>query len=460
MKILIKGAGDLATGIASRLYRCGHQILMTEIAEPLTVRRTVAFSRAVYDGKAEVEDIKAVLAGTWEEAEAIWKDGDIPVMVDERAEIRGKFRPDVLIDAIMAKKNLGTGITDAPLVVAAGPGFTAGADCHCVIETKRGHTLGRLIYEGKAIPNTGVPGNVGGYTKERLLRAAGDGEMKPMVSIGDRVENGQITAYTGGEPVYAAMSGIVRGILQEGAAVKEGMKIGDIDARCEIRHCYTISDKAQAIGGAALEAVEKYGRLKGKYGIIILAAGKGARFGADKLSCLIHEKKVYQYMLEKAAAFTGAEKIVVTGNDRMIEDAERLGISAVVNREPDRGISRSLKLGLKKMLEMKPDVEGVLFCVCDQPGLHVSTIQKIWNRAAVKREKIICAGHEGRPGNPVLWNRKYFPELMALEGDVGGRAVMARHSEEIEIVEAGPEELRDIDHREDMEEIWERRWGL
>ena len=460
MKILIRGAGDLATGIAARLYRCGHEILMTETEEPLTVRRTVAFSRAVYEGRAQVEDMEAVLAGNLEEAGQILSEGNIPVLVDERAAVRESFRPDVLIDAIIAKKNLGTRITDAPLVIGTGPGFTAGVDCHCVVETKRGHTLGRLIWEGTAIPNTGVPGNVGGYTIERLLRAAGDGRMEPTVSIGSRVEKGQIAAYTGGVPVFAAMSGIVRGMLQEGAMVKKGMKIGDIDARCELSHCYTISDKALAVGGAALEAVELYGRMKGKYGLVILAAGRGLRFGGDKLSCLVHDKPVYQYMLEKAAAFSGMEKMIVTGNENIMEAARQMGVTPVENREPEQGISWSLKLGLRAMLKEKPELEGVLFCVCDQPGLQAATIQKIWNRAAVRRGRIICAGHEGRPGNPVLWPRAFFPELMALEGDVGGRAVMARHPDRIDIVESRETELRDIDRKEDMEEVWERRWGI
>lgn len=460
MKILIRGAGDLATGIAARLYRCGHEILMTEIKEPLTVRRTVAFSRAVYEGHARVEDMEAVLAGDLEEARQILTRGDIPVMVDERAGVRETFCPDVLIDAIIAKKNTGTKITDAPFVIGAGPGFTAGKDCHCVIETKRGHTLGRLIWEGTAIPNTGVPGNVGGYTIERLLRAAGEGRIRPMVSIGSQVEKGQIVAYTGGVPVYAAMSGIVRGMLQEGAEVKKGMKIGDIDARCETAHCYTISDKALAIGGAALEAVELYGRIKGKYGLVILAAGRGERFGGDKLSSQIHGRPVYQYTLDLARSFPGVEKMIVTGNERIAQAALEAGVTPVENREPDRGISWSLKLGLKAMREKKPEVEGILFCVCDQPGLRAATIQKIWNRAAVKREKIICAGHEGRSGNPVLWPGKYFPELMELEGDVGGRAVMARHPDQVEIVESRDTELRDIDRKEDLEEIWERRWGI
>ena len=159
MKILIKGAGDLATGIAARLFRAGHRILMTEIPVPLTVRRTVAFSRAVYEGSALVEETEARFAGTEKEAKEILSRGDIAVMVDPEASCRNWFRPDVIVDAILAKKNLGTRISDAPLVIGVGPGFTAGADCSCVVETKRGHFLGRVIWRGSAIPNTGVPGD-------------------------------------------------------------------------------------------------------------------------------------------------------------------------------------------------------------------------------------------------------------------------------------------------------------
>lgn len=203
MKILIKGAGDLATGIASRLYGAGHQILMTEIAVPLTVRRTVALSRAVYEGKAEVEELCGFLADSREKAQEIMGRGDIAVIVDPEAESRKWYGPDVIVDAILAKRNLGTQITDAPFVVGVGPGFEAGRDCHCVIETKRGHTLGNIIWKGSAIPNTGIPGNVGGYTLERLIRASADGVMEPKACIGECVEKGQIVALTGGKPVYA-----------------------------------------------------------------------------------------------------------------------------------------------------------------------------------------------------------------------------------------------------------------
>ena len=188
MKIVIKGAGDLATGIASRLYHAGHQIVMTEIPVPLTVRRSVALSRAVYEKEAAVEDLKGVLAEGQTEAEEILRKGEIPILVDPEAKVRTWFQPDVLVDAILAKKNLGTQMTDAPFVIGVGPGFYAGKDCHCVVETKRGHTLGSVIWEKEAIPNTGVPGNVGGFTTERLIRASADGKMEPVAKIGDMVE--------------------------------------------------------------------------------------------------------------------------------------------------------------------------------------------------------------------------------------------------------------------------------
>lgn len=259
MKILIKGAGDLATGIAVRLFNCGYDILMTEVAVPTTVRRTVAFSRAIYDGKCEVEGIEGAKVQTFEQIQQIQADKKIAVIVDEAAAIRKKYQPDVLVDAVLAKKNLGTIITDAPLVIGVGPGFTAGVDVYAVIETKRGHDLGSVIYHGSAIPNTGIPGDVGGYTIERLLKSGAEGIFHPIAEIGEQTEKGQVVAEvivnSVNVPVCAQMSGMIRGMLQEGVYVTEGMKVGDIDARCEIGHCYTVSDKARAIGGGVLEAI-------------------------------------------------------------------------------------------------------------------------------------------------------------------------------------------------------------
>lgn len=258
MKVLIKGAGDLATGIAYEFWLAGYEVLMTEIEIPLAVRRTVSFSRAVYEGEAQVEKAKGILVQNLEEACAVTAKGDIAVIVDETAKIREAYGPDVLIDGIMAKRNTGTCKADAPLVIGIGPGFTAGADCHYVIETQRGPSLGKIICQGSAVPNTGIPGEIAGYTIERLIRASASGTMEPEAQIGDLVKKGQLVAVTGGVPVYAQMSGIVRGMLQEGVQVEEGLKIGDIDARENPEYCYTISDKARKIGRGAVEAVLQF----------------------------------------------------------------------------------------------------------------------------------------------------------------------------------------------------------
>lgn len=255
MKILIKGAGDLASGIACRLHRCGFLVVMTEIPVPTTVRRTVAFSRAVYEKKTEVEDITGVLCRSMEEIEEALSKDQVAVVVDEECGIRDKWNPDAVVDAIIAKKNLGTRITDADIVVGVGPGFTAGRDCHCVVETKRGHDLGRCIWNGSAIPNTGVPGIIGGYDKERIIRAVDNGLFHPAVTIGTVVALNDVVGYVNDAPVLAQVGGVVRGLLQDGVTVFCGMKSGDIDPRGVTGHCYTISDKASAIGGGVLEAV-------------------------------------------------------------------------------------------------------------------------------------------------------------------------------------------------------------
>lgn len=450
MKILIRGAGDLATGIASRLYGAGHRILMTEIDVPLTVRRTVALSRAVYEGYAQVENMRGVLAHDRAEAERIMEQGDVAVMTDEKASCRDWFAPDVIVDAILAKRNLGIGISDAPFVVGVGPGFTAGADCNCVVETKRGHTLGNIIWQGSAIPNTGVPGNVGGYTIERLIRAAADGKLEPRTRIGSFVRMGDIVAVTGGEPVYAQMSGIVRGMLQEGVTVTRGLKIGDIDARAEVSHCYTISDKARAIGGGVLEAVAGFGRMKGNYAVVILAAGSGSRFGGNKLDALVKGKPLYEHTLERVCAFGSFPSYIVTGAEHIARAAEKRGVRAVMNKCPEQGISLSLTLGLKKALECTPGLKGVLFSVCDQPGLETATMQKIFCMSALHPGSIVCAGNGEKTGNPVCWDSVFFPELLALKGDGGGRQIMRKYKERVRIVQADPEELKDIDRKEDL----------
>ena len=254
-RIVIKGAGDLATGVAARLWRSGFPVVMTEIAQPLTVRRTVSFSDAIYEGETAVEGI----AAWWAEDKAeILKSLDervIPVRVDPEATIVHDIEPFAVIDAIMAKKNIGTRMEDAPLVVGLGPGFAAGRDVHAVVETKRGHTLGRVIWKGSAIPNTGIPGEVRGFGAERVIRAPGPGIFKGRISIGEHVEKGDIVAYAGDIPVPAPISGMLRGLLHDGVMVAKGLKSGDVDPRDTRESCWLISDKALAIGGGVLEAI-------------------------------------------------------------------------------------------------------------------------------------------------------------------------------------------------------------
>ena len=451
MKIWIRGAGDLATGIASRLYRSGHQLLMTELPVPLTVRRTVALSRAVYEQHAEVEDMSALLVHSIKEALEVQAIGKIPVIIEEPEVILKEYQPDVVVDAILAKRNLGTEISWAPFVVGVGPGFTAGVDCHCVVETKRGHTLGDVIWKGEPIPNTGVPGNVGGFTLERLIKAAADGVIEPKVQIGDIVEKGQLVAITGGKPVYAKMSGIVRGMLQPGVTVQKNLKVGDIDARCERKNCYLISDKARAIGGGVLEAVTQFERIYGQYAVVVLAAGSGSRFGGNKLQELKSDKPMYQYMLDKMEGLKGFPTYIVTGADDIAKAAKKYRMNIVENKKPEEGISRSVKLGLEACLAEHPEIRGVLFSVCDQPELTFSTMFTLIRKAMLRPQQIICTGKDKEMGNPVLWDKKYFPELMELTGDVGGKKVMQNHLQDIIIVEIDEAELKDIDYRRDLE---------
>lgn len=450
MKILIKGAGDLATGAALVLHGQGHEILMTEIDMPLTVRTTVAMSRAVYEKKAVVEHITGILVKNLEEAIKVQANGDIAVIVDEYAGIRKSYQPDVLIDAIMAKRNVGTTIQDAPLVIALGPGFTAGADCHCVIETMRGDTLGQPIWAGSAIPDTKVPGVVAGFTAERLVRAASDGTMEPKASIGDIVEKGQLVAVTGGTPVYAQITGLIRGMLPCGVNVTQGMKIGDIDARCDRKLCRNISDKARRIGQGASCAVLQS---KSEYAIVVLAAGSSRRFGSNKLFYEIDKVPMYRRLLCTLQEFPDVRKVLVSGYEKILEEARTEGVIPVENLSPEQGISRSVHLGIKACLKWNPDMKGILFTVCDQPGLSAKTIKSLLRKAIENPKKIICAAADGKPGNPVVWDRIYIEELLGIKGDAGGRQIMSLHKEDVIYVEADRIELSDVDTREDLDQM-------
>lgn len=253
--ILVRGAGDLASGVAMRLHRAGFDVVMTELPAPLMVRRAVCFGEAVWEGAAAVEEITAVHAGDLAAARRALTMRQIPVLVDPAGLCREELAPGVVVDAIMAKRNTGTAITDAPLVIALGPGFVAGRDCHAVVETHRGHWLGRVFWRGAALPDTGLPGELGGESARRVLRAPAAGVFIGRAAIGDAVQAGQRLGAVDATPLVATCDGILRGLIRSGVHVGAGLKVGDIDPRAEREHCFTVSDKSLAVGGGVLEAI-------------------------------------------------------------------------------------------------------------------------------------------------------------------------------------------------------------
>jgi xanthine dehydrogenase accessory factor len=256
--VVIRGGGDLGSGCAHRLHRAGFAVAIIELAQPLVIRRAVAFASAVYEGQRELEGVTARLARNPREAMVLLEQGTIPVMIDpDGANVAaiGPVSPLVIVDARMAKRNLGTGLSDAPIVVGLGPGFTAGQDVHAVVETMRGHSLGRVILQGTATADTHVPGLVQGHGRERVVWAPCSGTFHELARIGERVEAGQSVAEVNGQPVRVSIAGVLRGLLHEALDVRKGQKVGDVDPRGVIEHCFTISDKARAIAGGALEAI-------------------------------------------------------------------------------------------------------------------------------------------------------------------------------------------------------------
>ncbi len=255
MLILIRGGGDLASGVAVRLHHSGFEIMLTELPTPLVVRRTVSFAEAVTDGSKEVEGITAILIQTPGEVKEFIRIGNIPVLVDPDLACLKEVRPDVVVDARMRKKPPAEGKELATLVIGLGPGFIAGENCHAVIETNRGHNLGRVIWAGPPQEDTGIPGMVQGFTSERVLRAPEDGKLVTGAKIGDEVKNGTVIALVGSQAVLAPFDGVLRGMIKPGTQVKKGMKIGDVDPRDDPTICTLVSDKSRAIGGGVLEAI-------------------------------------------------------------------------------------------------------------------------------------------------------------------------------------------------------------
>ncbi len=256
--VIVRGAGDLATGVIIRLVKAGYRVIATEVERPTVIRRTVSLAEAVYDGEIVIEGVTGRLVSTAEDAVRMLDEGIVPVMVDPSLSILDILHPRVLVDATIAKRNLGTRMDMAPLVIALGPGFTAGVDCHAVIETKRGHSLGRVITSGSAIPNTGIPGNIAGYAQERVIHSPAAGVFRSVSNIGDIVRKGDRIAYVSDVAVLATIDGKLRGLLHDGLTVPEGFKIADIDPRGQEADHLTVSDKARAIAGGVLEAIDGF----------------------------------------------------------------------------------------------------------------------------------------------------------------------------------------------------------
>ena len=256
--VIMRGGGDLATGVAYRLHQAGFPVIVLELARPLVIRRQVALATAVLEGQVTIEDLHAQRAHSPAEALEMARTGMIPVLVAPQWD-SSQWTVDparlVLVDARLAKRNIDTRLDQAGLVVALGPGFTAGVDCHAVIETMRGHWLGRVIWDGPALPNTGTPGIIGGKGAERVLRAPADGSVAWRMAIGDLVKSGEVIGTVAGQPVCAPFDGVIRGLIAPETAVTQSLKIGDVDARAEVAACFTISDKALAVGAGVLEAI-------------------------------------------------------------------------------------------------------------------------------------------------------------------------------------------------------------
>lgn len=261
--IIVRGGGDIATGTIHKLFQSGFPVVILEIEKPSAIRRKVAFSEAMYEGEAMVEGVICKRAEHFNHINEILAEGKIPIIKDENCDILNTVKPLALVDGILAKKNLGTRKEMAPITVGLGPGFEAGVDVDAVIETRRGHDLGRIIWEGFAAKNTGIPGIIGGYGKERVIHSPDFGVIKNINHISDTVTKGQVIAYIGETKVEATIDGVLRGIIKNGYPVVKGLKIADIDPRIEEKkNCFTISDKARCIGGSVLEAILYLRRMK------------------------------------------------------------------------------------------------------------------------------------------------------------------------------------------------------
>lgn len=267
MIVLIRGGGDLASGVAVRLLRSGFNVVITELPAPLVVRRKVAFAEAVYQGQTQVEDFRAERIDNPEDTAWIMRvldNFDVPVIVDQGMVALQYLQPEIVVDARMLKKQVPALPEFIQLVIGLGPGFATGENCHAVIETQRGHFLGRVIWHGSASHDTKIPEGVAGRYSERVLRAPESGVIASEVRIGDHLEAGDLIASVNEISVRAPFKGVLRGLVNPGQYVSRGMKIGDVDPRDDPRFCHLVSDKALAVGGGVLEAILSQPALRSK----------------------------------------------------------------------------------------------------------------------------------------------------------------------------------------------------
>ncbi len=448
--IIVRGGGDIATGTICKLYQSGFRVLVLEIKTPSAIRRNVAFSEAVYQGKQTVEDVTCILAVDLNEAAARLERRELVMLVDPQGECISKLKPMAVVDGILAKTNMGTHRGMAPITVALGPGFEAGKDVDAVIETMRGHSLGRVIYQGMAIPDTGVPGAIGGYAKERVIHSPGAGILRNVRKVTETVKQGEVIALIEAEgtsiPVKATIDGLLRGLIRDGYPVTKGFKIADIDPRIqEYDNCFTVSDKARCIAGGVLEAILHLS-LKPSVGCVIMASGLSRRFGKNKLTEDFQGRSLIRRVLDLTGDGLFRKRVVVTRSEDICRICETDNIPVIFHDLPER--NDAVRLGIRAM----NDLDGCIFCPCDQPLLKRESLKRLLDTFAENKSGIFRLYSGEKKGSPILFGKEFFAELADLPPKRGGSYLAERYPERVIPVAALDElELYDIDTVDDLE---------
>jgi xanthine dehydrogenase accessory factor len=439
--IAIKGAGEMASGVAYSLYKANiRRIFMLEIASPLAVRRTVSFCESIHAGSITIEGVQGVVALDQIDILAAWDRGAVAVIPDPDWKSISRIKPDVVIDATLAKINLGTRREEAPLVIGLGPGFEAGDDVHLVIETHRGHDVGRIIEKGAAQPNTGIPGNIGGYTSQRVLRAPCDGRFESKLEIGAMVTDDQVIGKVGDQAVHATLSGVLRGLIRPGTMAKKGLKLGDIDPRGNVDYCYTVSDKARTLGGSVLLAVlSKLNRTESPASSLAGAIGLSGRGVISLIGA--GGKTSLMFKLAKEMAGAGFSVLTTTTTKIFFPDREQSPhtVVAASDNELLAGITAAKKSFTYCCAGTKLDQKtGKLI------GLRPETVDRIWKEGLVD---IIIVEADGSKQLPLKASADHEPVLPS----------STSHLVQVTGLDAMGQAVEKAVHRSD---IFLKRWGL